>query len=314
MKRTNKFLAMTMACALSLSLAVPAMAVNDGVLNGATDGFDITGDSTTYGGSETVTNGGEVVVGKEYTYKDNTGHTVPFVGIIKPTQIKATIPTKVVFDIDPTKTVWETGYSATASLGNDQVTAPNNIVVKNNSTVPMWVYVSSVTTKNAELINTAGTNGAGLSGDRTVMFGLATTKSTVTDLGDAGKANWIVPLSTLDSSKTYTAGADNVYKTYTDASTNTHYILESTEANGAASAATVGPVKPNTADGATPGEMQLYINAVTKTGYKADETFTVMPVLVVAVKSPDDKTEIKAQTVDPATNVLQPTPATPATN
>lgn len=319
MKQHKRFLSIALACALSLSLAVPAMAAtgadghthkddnNNATGTAGSDGYcDICGTphgingynaDYAYVGENNLTGVPDTDLdpGAVGTYKDESGRTVPFIGVIKPTRIKATIPTQVVFDLDPTIDVTVDGYSATESAKTDQVTQPTagELKVVNNSTVPMFVYVANVSTKNATLTQAV----ADVKDDtkpKNVMFALTPTAPATADtLATAN--DWMKP---VDGSTDTTV--------YRDSSTKTHYLLNKYDE----SASKFTPVAAaGTADNAD--TLPLYINAVSLNGWAADETFTVMPTIIVAVHDPDKPVTYTAQKVDPATDVIPAAVAAP---
>lgn len=294
MKRTKKFMAMALACALSLSLAVPAFAADD---NG--DGYDDT--TGAYLGGQTVISP-SVEGGTQEIYKTDNGRSVPFIGVIKPTQIKATIPTQVVFDLDPT-----IDYSTVDSEWYAQVTNPENLKIVNDSTVPMYAYVKDVTTyvDDTETAVTLGNTPTVLDTARGVMFGLTSTaKAEDGSQKLAGSVDhWMVPKGGADADK------NNVLITGDKV-----YMLNKLNGTGdGTNTSLYTAIAPS--DGAANGddELALWVNCVSVNGWAADDVFTVMPTIIVAAKDPDITVTYKANAVTDGTDPVNPdsTVATP---
>lgn len=224
MKQGKKLAAMALALAMSVSLTVPALATD----------------------SPAVTN-----PDSEGTYQTGGTQAVPFTGVIKPTQIKATIPTAVAFDIDPTIDVTAADYSAVASKQTDQVTAPENIQVVNGSDIPIYVSVTSVTVSDGVTLTNAPAN---LSNSKSVMFGLTNTAPT-SSAGLATATDWIVGSGT--------GGAGDLASPYR--------IGNSVPAVGTADNGNV---------------LSIYIRAVTLKGWAANDEFVVTPTFVVSATAP----------------------------
>lgn len=292
MKHMKRVLTFGMAMALSLSLAVPAFAAD-----GDGDGYDDT--TGEYIGGQTITGEPDTDLkeGTQGTYEIDTGKTVPFIGVIKPTQIKATIPTQVVFDLDPTLNVvsdWtEIKSGGKTDINYAQVTNPTNLKILNNSTVPMYVYVSDVKVSGdgftaANLVNT--NTASELNTPKNILFGITSTPAGAVD-SIAAADHWIVPKSATDS----TVVID----------TDKHYVLNPLKGVAPADPTKVSKyqgVAPVSADGTTPGELPLWVNAISITGWNSDDVFTVMPTIIVAAKDPDVTPEYTANTVNPGVN------------
>lgn len=312
MKQHKRLLSLALAGVLALSLAAPAFAATgadghehkDALTNGTAtatpDGYcdvcgtphDINGynDQYEYVGNNDVTGvpDTDLDTGAEATYKDESGRTVPFIGVIKPTRIKATIPTQVVFDLDPTINVTE-GYTATGAADSAKVAqvtqpTPGNLKVTNNSTVPMYVYVANVTTKNATLTQAVADV---KDKDKNVMFALTPEAPAQADALTTAN-DWMKPVNgTVDST------------VYRDKDAKTHYLLNVKPADSGTATGTGG------FDAVAPAaDLELYINAVSLKGWTADETFTVMPTIVVSVHNPDVAVTYKAQEVTPGADVV----------
>lgn len=300
MKRKNRFMATALACALTLSMAVPAFAAD-----GDGDGYDDT--TGNYIGGQTVTGTPDTDLkgGTAETYHTDGGRAVPFIGVIQPTQIKATIPTQVVFDLDPT-----IDLDNVASQWYGQVTNPSNLKVVNNSTVPMYVYVSEVTTMvdNGTAVTLVNKPDALKTTARQVMFGLTSTPEaggqTLTGTAD----HWMVP----------TDGTTNPSVLITDSK---HYVLNplKTGADIPGDATKVSKYEAVAPDdgtaGSGPDELQLWVNCASYKGWSSDDVFTVMPTIIVAAKDPDVTPEYTASTVtDPGKVPVTPKLNAPTVN
>lgn len=310
MKRKSRFMATALACALTLSMAVPAFAAD-----GNGDGYDDT--TSNYIGGQTITGTPDTDIkgGTQEIYKTGNGRAVPFIGVIQPTQIKATIPTQVVFDLDPTIDVANLDPE-TNSQWYAQVTNPSNLKVANNSTVPMYVYVSNVTASVTEGTAITLTNDpADLTTARAVMFGLTSTAEAVgaaQTLG-ADPNHWMVPKdgatdTTVKITQNYDKDGDG---TATD--NEMSYVL-----NPAKASFTGNPSKVSQYDAVAAGaDLRLWVNCASVTGWTSDDVFTVMPTIIVSAKDPDVTPVYTANTVvAPGTDVVDPnsTVATPVFN
>lgn len=294
MKRKNKFMAMALACALTLSLAVPAFAADDNH-----DGYDDT--TGAYVGGQTITGtpDTDLKAGDAETYHTDGGRAVPFIGVIQPTQIKATIPTQVVFDLDPT-----IDLDNVASEWYGQVTNPTNLKVVNNSTVPMYVYVSEVTTK----VN-AGDTGVTLVNKpdtlkttaRQVMFGLTSTPEAGGQTLASNEDHWMVPKN---------AGTDDSVLITNDK----HYVLNPLKAAAPADPTKVSKYEAVAPTGDADGKdvLQLWVNCASYVGWASDDVFTVMPTIIVAAKDPDVTPEYAANAFDPGVTPVNPKLSVPS--
>lgn len=174
-------------------------------------------------------------------------------GTIKATTLKVSVPLKAAFDVDPG------AYEEATKLSEVTVAQSSNYAIKNESTVPVWVYISSIAVGGLSGTSTSQTaslttDPADLSTNFKVMLAI---KSGLTDPAIAVKdtaAFWIP--DTLSGGKYYMDTAING----TD-STN-HGKIEA---------------------GST---MKLNVYALTQKGWSNADTFAFKPTFTVAVKDP----------------------------
>ena len=176
-------------------------------------------------------------------------------GTIKPTTLKVSVPTVVSFDVDPGKDAAVATPDANKVSG--QFRSPSNFTVTNYSVVDVYGYVSGVTATGATLSQTGATAGAHAA-DGTAW----TTEPAVQIVAsDTAPTNFSTAADWFDTAKTKKLYAFN----------------EADKGKLAASA-----------DGTTAGgEATMYLfGQVAKTGWKANDTFTVTPTFTIAVTDP----------------------------
>ena len=184
------------------------------------------------------------------------GTKTELVGTIDVTSLSVTLPLKAGFNIDPGK--YDAG-SFTAQIGTNQSA---NYKITNNSAVPVWVYISSVST-GAYLDDTttglqtdmkltdATTN---LTADRSVMLAIKDADLTLPATPDTETAFWM--------------------KTDANPGTDGKYFLNTTK----------GKLEPKTGDTGT--VMNLKVYGLTKNGWKQGDKFAVTPTFMVSTTEP----------------------------
>ena len=237
-----------MACALTLSLALPALAADTTVSPGSDGKYSgVTGNQNA-GTQSTYTSGD--------ASKNST--TTTFVGVINPTMIKATIPTQVTFDIDPT-----IDLTTTTNPCYDQVTEPT-ITITNGSKVPIYCYVTKVEGSAGITLTATSTDMNDAAKKQYVMFGLTSTAKTTTALASG---NWMLG----DSSK-------KGFGAIPSGTNSGRYYLDGASTCTAIGVAVAGDTSANV--------KTLHITAATTDGWKSGEAFSIKPTFVVSVKDP----------------------------
>ncbi len=174
-------------------------------------------------------------------------------GTIQATTLKVSVPLKAAFDIDPG------AYEEATKMSQVTVAQSDNYAIKNDSTVPVWVYISSIDagglagtspTKTASLTTDPADLDTGLKVMLAIKSGLTDPAITVKDTA----AFWIPP--TLSGGKYY-------MDTAVDGTTSTNH----------------GKIEAGTT-------MNLNVYALTKTGWSNADTFAFKPTFTVAVKDP----------------------------
>lgn len=124
--------------------------------------------------------------------------TSTITGTIHATTLKATVPTKVSFNIDPGATQGTAVDGSTQKRG--QYTSPTNYTITNYSAVDVYGYVSGVTVDGAALVNATGnlkkTPGAVGAANISAMVGLSNQDS---DMALTDATDWLMS----DSNKYY---------------------------------------------------------------------------------------------------------------
>ena len=137
-------------------------------------------------------------------------------------------------------------------MGTQITTQSSDYKIVNNSASPIWVYVSAVEAEDVSLVDSI----SALDTSKTMMLAIKE-KSTVTTNAATTKDFWM------------TTAVDNNTK---------KYVLDPD------SAANKGQIAAKS--GSTPGEMELYLYALTKTGWSHEDKFTIKPSFMITVSDP----------------------------
>ena len=138
------------------------------------------------------------------------------------------------------------------NVGTQITTQSSDYKIVNNSASPIWVYVSAVEAEDVSLVDSI----SALDTSKTMMLAIKE-KSTVTTNAATTKDFWM------------TTAVDNNTK---------KYVLDPD------SAANKGQIAAKS--GSTPGEMELYLYALTKTGWSHEDKFTIKPSFMITVSDP----------------------------
>lgn len=187
--------------------------------------------------------------------------TSTITGTIHATTLKATVPTKVSFNIDPGAAQGTAADGSTQKRG--QYTSPTNYTITNYSAVDVYGYVSGVTVDGATLVNATGnlkkTPGAVGTSNISAMVGLSNQDS---DMALTDTTDWL--MSTVSDSNKYYAFNKTTHGKLT-ASTNA----------------------PTTAGGTS--TMYIY-GAVKNGGWAENDSFSVKPVFKITATDPSTPT------------------------
>lgn len=187
--------------------------------------------------------------------------TSTITGTIHATTLKATVPTKVSFNIDPGATQGTAVDGSTQKRG--QYTSPTNYTLTNYSAVDVYGYVSGVTVEGATLVNAVGD-----------------LKKTPGSVG-ASNISAMVGLSDQDSDMALSDTTDWLMSTVSDSSK--YYAFNKTT-HGKLTASTDAPT-------AAGGASTMYIyGAVKNGGWAENDSFSVKPVFKITATDPSAPT------------------------
>lgn len=186
------------------------------------------------------------------------GTKTELVGMIDVTSLSVTLPLKAGFNIDPGKF---DESSFTAQIGDNQSSAYKII---NNSAVPVWVYISAVSTNKYLDDTTTGLTDIDLVNNTTA---LSDPHKVMLAIKEAGSGTTLP--ATPDTKTDFWLGTD------TNPGTNGKYFLSDNK----------GKLEAKSQDGAAT-EMQLKVYGLTKNGWQQGDKFAVTPSFMVSTTEP----------------------------
>lgn len=251
--KKSKIGAVVLSMALASAVCVPATAF-------AANAWD---PSTTYGTpADNVTAG-------------DSSATTELKGVIKPTTLSVSVPTNVVFAVDPGAAPDFTGAPASTTVG--QFTSPTNYTITNNSRVPIYAAVTGVTATDVELVSDANNLTAGTEATPKVMvaindkgnsdgttgnlLSIDASGATITQTG-----NWLATTGITADAPYYAFHQD-------DATAATEFVNGKLAAGKDSTGAAV-------TDGTNKSTMYVY-GAVKGEGWNTNDSFTVTPTFTI---------------------------------
>ena len=204
-------------------------------------GMAVTGNAAAYASSAGTVTG--VTTGAAGALGSATETTIK--GTINVTTVKVKVPLNAAFDIDPN--VYD------GNVGTQITVQSEDYKIVNESSSPVWVYVSAVTPTNVTLVNKT----ADLSGPKTMMLAVKKT-GTATTSAVSTPAFWLMS-DVDDSSK--------------------RYVLDPDSATDKGKIAAMS--------GSTGTEMKLNLYALTQNGWTHADEFSVKPSFMIAVADPN---------------------------
>ena len=207
-------------------------------------GMALTGSTAAYADAGKVTVSLPAGNAAELDSSGNSLNQTTIEGTINVTTLSVTVPMKTAFDIDPNK------YDDTTKA-NQITTQSADYKITNNSSSPIWVYVSAVAQDKVKLVQSP----AKLSEATSMM--LAIKKS---------------------GTKTDTAMTDENFWLKTDGGAGYKYVLDP-DTDTTSDSTLKGKIAANS-------EMSLELYALTKTGWTHGNTFTVQPSFMITIADP----------------------------
>lgn len=202
-------------------------------------GMTVGGNAVSYGaGAGNVT---DITGGAAESLGSPTKTTIK--GTINITTVSVTVPLTAAFDIDP--------EAYDGAVGTQITGQSDSYAITNNSSSPVWVYISAVAQdSNVTLVD----NTAALSGAKTMMLAIKKA-GTATDSAVATQGFWLTPTGVDDNTKKYVLDPDT------------------TEAKDR------GKI-------AAGGTMKLNLYGLTQKGWTHNDKFQIQPSFMITVTNP----------------------------